>query len=60
MAKSNGISPPPYQKGLAACKSVAIERVIHQRLASLDRGEPGVPAKKVLTDIRQRLGVERK
>ncbi len=49
-----------YQKMLELLDSVETERIVRQRLASLDRGEPGVPAKKVLADVRKRLGVERK
>lgn len=49
-----------YQKMLELLDSVETERIVRQRLASLDKGEPGVPAKKVLADVRKRLGVERK
>lgn len=60
MTQSNDFPLMSYQKMLEYLDSVETERVIHQRLASVDRGEPGVPAKEVLADTRKRLGVERK
>ncbi len=49
-----------YQRMLDALDAVETERIVRERLASLDRGEAGVPAAKVLGDIRRRLGVRKK
>ena len=45
-----------YQKMLEALEAVETERIVRDRLASLDRGTPGVPADQVLGDVRKRLG----
>lgn len=47
-----------YQRLLEALEAVHTEQIIRERLASLDRGEPGVPASDVLADIRRRIGFE--
>ncbi|MGD9790809.1 MAG: hypothetical protein AB7Q00_11550 [Phycisphaerales bacterium] len=49
-----------YQKMLEALDAVETERIVRERLAALDRGEPGVPADEVLAGVRKRLGVKRK
>lgn len=49
-----------YQKMLEALDAVETERIVRERLAALDRGEPGVPADKFLSDVRKRLGIKRK
>lgn len=49
-----------YQKMLDALDAANTERIIRERLASVDRGEPGIPAKQVLADVRKRLGIKRK
>jgi PHD/YefM family antitoxin component YafN of YafNO toxin-antitoxin module len=49
-----------YQKMLEALAVVETERLVRERLAAVERGEPGVPADKVLTDVRKRLGLPRK
>ena len=46
-----------YQKMLAAFEAFEAERVIRERLASIDRGELGVPAADVLDELRRTLGV---
>lgn len=48
-----------YQKMLEALDAVETERIVRERLASLDRGEPGVPADRVLADVRSRLGIKK-
>lgn len=48
-----------YQKMLEAIDAVETERIVRERLAALDRSEPGVPAEQVLADVRNRLGIER-
>lgn len=49
-----------YQKLMDAVDAIEGEIVLRERLASLDRGEPGVPASKVLADVRKRLGVKKR
>lgn len=49
-----------YQKMLDALDTIETERIVRERLASLDRGEAGVPAEQVLADVRKRLGIKRK
>jgi PHD/YefM family antitoxin component YafN of YafNO toxin-antitoxin module len=49
-----------YQKMLEALEVVETERIVRERLDAVERGEPGVPAGKVLTDVRKRLGLPRK
>ena len=34
-------------------------KILRQRIRAADTGEPGIPAEKVLSDIRQRLAVVR-
>lgn len=46
-----------YQRMLEAFDAMETERIVQQRLASLDRGEPGVSAADVLSDVRSRLGI---
>ena len=41
-------------------EAVEAARILKRRLASVDRGDPGVPARTVLSDVRKRLGVPRK
>lgn len=45
-----------YQKLLDALEAARTERILRERLESIDRGEPGVPAEQVLDDVRARLG----
>lgn len=49
-----------YQKMLEALAVVETERLVRERLAAVEHGEPGVPADKVLADVRKRLGLPRK
>lgn len=49
-----------YQRLIEALEAVETEHVVRERLASLDRGEPGVPASDVLADIRRRLGIDKR
>jgi hypothetical protein len=44
-----------YQRMLDAIDAVKTEAVLRERLASLDAGEPGLPAKKVLAAVRKRI-----
>ena len=44
-----------YQKLLDALEAGETERIVRERLASLDRGESGGPAERVLADVRKRL-----
>lgn len=46
-----------YQKLIEAADLADSVRVLRERLAAADRGEPGVPAGEVLRDIRARLGL---
>ncbi|MDX2148797.1 MAG: hypothetical protein SFZ23_14885 [Planctomycetota bacterium] len=48
-----------YQKMLDALDAVETERIVRERLAAVERGEPGIPADKVLADLRKRLGLKR-
>lgn len=48
-----------YQKMLDVIDSIKTEDVIRERLASVHRGEPGVPASRVLADVRRRLGIKK-
>lgn len=48
-----------YQKMLEALDAVETERIVRERLASLDSGEPGIPAKQVLAELRSRLGIKK-
>jgi len=45
-----------YQTMLEAFDALESERIVQQRLASMERGEPGVEAADVLRDVRSRLG----
>lgn len=45
---------------LEALDAAETERIVRERLATLDAGQPGVAAEQVLAEIRKRLGVERK
>jgi hypothetical protein len=47
-----------YQKLLEVLDMVETEQVVIERLASLDRGESGIPAEHVLGDMRKRLGLK--
>ena len=49
-----------YQKMINEIDSMRAEQSLRERLASLDRGDAGVPADKVLADVRKRLGVKKK
>lgn len=49
-----------YQKMAEALDAIETERIVRDRMASLDRGEPGVPAEQVLADVRKRLTKKRK
>lgn len=49
-----------YQKMLDALDAAQTERIVRERLASIERGEPGIPADRVLADVRKRLGIKRK
>lgn len=48
-----------YQRMIEALDAVETERIVRERLASLDRGEPGIPAERVLADVRSRLGIKK-
>ncbi len=48
-----------YQRMLDAIDSVQTERILKDRIASLDRGEPGVPAATALAEVRKALGTKR-
>lgn len=48
-----------YQKMLEALDVIETERIVRERLAALERGEPGVPADELLASVRKRLGIER-
>lgn len=49
-----------YQKMMRVLDAVETERVVRERLESVERGEKGVPAEKVLSEVRRRLGTHRK
>ncbi|MDZ4753045.1 MAG: hypothetical protein SGJ11_00935 [Phycisphaerae bacterium] len=46
-----------YQKMLDAFDAMETECIVQQRLASIERGQPGVAAQDVLRDVRRRLGI---
>jgi PHD/YefM family antitoxin component YafN of YafNO toxin-antitoxin module len=48
-----------YQKMMASLDAAETERIVRERLAAVERGEAGVPARKVLADVRKRLGLKR-
>jgi hypothetical protein len=48
-----------YQQLLEAIDTLDAQRVIGERLASLDRGGAGVPAAKVLRGVRRTLGIKK-
>lgn len=48
-----------YEKMLDALDEAEAVRILHQRLAALDRGEPGIPAAVALEEIRRELGLEK-
>jgi len=39
--------------------AIDAEHVIRERLASLERGDPGTPMEDVLADVRATLGIDR-
>lgn len=49
-----------YQRMAEALDAAETERIVRERLASVDRKDPGVPASEVLADVRKRLGTKRK
>lgn len=49
-----------YQKLLDALDAAETERIVRERLASLDRGESDVPAERVRADVRKRQGSKQK
>lgn len=49
-----------YQKMLDTLDALKTEHVVRERLAAVERGEPGVSADEVLAEVRKRLGVERR
>ena len=49
-----------YQKMINEIDSMRAEQIVRERLASLDRGDAGVPADQVLADVRKRLGGKKK
>ena len=49
-----------YQKLLDELHDLRTERILRDRLARMDRGEPGIPAEEVLADLRNRLGIKKK
>ena len=44
-----------YQRMLEIVESIEVEKVIRTRLAELEAGMPAVPAKEVLSELKQRL-----
>jgi hypothetical protein len=48
-----------YQKLVEAVEAVEMERVLRERLRSLQAGEPGVAAEDVLAEVRRTLGLDR-
>ncbi len=44
-----------YQRMLEALETVEAARVLRARIASVDRGEPGVPAEEVIRDVATRI-----
>ncbi len=49
-----------YQELLDRVEAVGAEKTLRERLASLDAGEPGIPADEVLASIRKQLGIEKR
>jgi hypothetical protein len=49
-----------YQKLLDALDAARTEAILRERLASLDRGERGIPASKVLSQVKRRLGLQKR
>lgn len=49
-----------YERMLEAFDVIDTVRVLRERMASVERGEPGVPLKKVLADMRRELKIKRK
>lgn len=47
-----------YQQLIELLDTVDADRVLRQRLASLDRDEAGVPADDVLAAVKARLGLD--
>ncbi len=47
-----------YQKLLDQLELLSAEETLRQRIASLEAGEPGVPASEVLADVRKHLGIK--
>lgn len=47
-----------YQDMVAALDAVETERIIRQRLRSLDRGDGGIAASQVLNEVRGALGID--
>lgn len=47
-----------YQKLLDELELAKTVGILRDRLESLDRGEPGVPASEVLKKVRRRLGIK--
>jgi hypothetical protein len=48
-----------YQKLLEQIDTLESERLLRKRIASVSKGELGIPAKKVLSDVRKRLGIKK-
>ena len=48
-----------YQKMLDELDLAESTRIVQERLASIERGEPGVPAEEVFKAIRARLGINK-
>jgi len=49
-----------YQRLLEMVDAAEVELILRERLASIQRGEPGIPADKVLKDVRKRLGITKR
>ena len=49
-----------YQKMLDLIDELDATRILKQRLATLDVGEPGIPADQVLKEVRKKLGIKGK
>lgn len=45
-----------YQKLIDLIDSIDAHKVLSDRIASVDSGEPGIPADQVLAKVRERLG----
>lgn len=52
-------SADSYQRMLERLEHLEAVEAIREALASLDRGEPGVPAGEMVNELRRRLDVER-